>query len=65
MGGSKKTLVNMFLRYHDPANTLESLFSSPMFAENFILKPEICDPEEKKYSTPATGDWWHSMQASI
>ena len=61
----QKDIGEHVLCYRDPVNALESLFSSPMFAENFILKLEICDREEKKYSTPAAGDWWHSMQASI
>ena len=64
-GWVKKDIGEHVLRYRDPVNALESLFYSPMFVENFILKPEICDPEEKEYSTPATGDWWHSMQVSI
>ena len=64
-GWVKKDIGEHVLHYCDPVNALESLFSSPVFAENFILKPKICDPEEKEYSTPATRDWWHSMHASI
>jgi len=61
----KKDIGERILRYQNPVSTLESLFSSPKFAENFILKPKIRNPEEKEYSTPATGDWWHFMKASF
>ena len=64
-GWIKKDIGEHVLCYRDPVNALESLFFSPMFAENFILKLEICDCEEKEYSTPATGNWWHSMQTSV
>jgi hypothetical protein len=65
-GWKSEDIGEFVLRYRDPLNALEYLFSSPTLAENFTLKPSVRDDEhERVYSTPATGDWWHSMQARI
>ena len=40
--------------------------SSPSFVENLMLKPKLWNSkEEKNYSTPSIGNWWHYMQGSI
>ena len=52
------------LRYREPLFALETLFSSPMLAENFTLEPRD-DTLHRVYSTPATGDWWRKMKVSF
>jgi len=49
----KKGIGELFSMFKKIQCALESLFSSPIFDENFTLKPKIC-PQEKEYSTPTT-----------
>ena len=62
-GWKKIEIDGHVLNYHNPIIALESLFSSPAVAKNFIFKPSMIENQEPRiYSTPATGNWWHSMQ---
>lgn len=55
------------LHHRDSLIALETLFSSPMNAENFEIKPitQHDTNGDRIYSTPATGKWWHFMQVSF
>lgn len=65
-GWKKEEIEGSILNYRDPIIALESLFSSPVVAENFTLQPSITPVQdaERIYSTPATGNWWRLMQVS-
>jgi hypothetical protein len=63
-GWRREEIDSYVLRYRDPLIALESLYSAPQVEENFTLTPSPCadNQEDRIYSTPATGDWWHAMQ---
>lgn len=66
-GWQSQEIQGYKLHHRDSLVALESLFSSPMNAENFDIKPTTkYDASGKRiYSTPATGVWWQLMQVSV
>jgi len=59
-GWRKEEIEGHVLNYQDPIIALETLFSSPIVAENFSLQPSMTlqegDPRRKIYSITATGN---------
>jgi hypothetical protein len=63
-GWKEHEIQGHILHYRDPILILQSLFSSPKVAEGFTLRPtyKVNENNERVYSTPISGDWWHNMQ---